>query len=148
MLFRSTHVPYRGTGQSVPALLGGHVQVLFSAYPSLAGAIQDKRVKLLATNGGQRSPQAPDVPSLAEVIPGYDLATMIGVFARTGTPSAIVEKIAAEVIAVVKLAETQRQFAAAGIEPAGEGADAFAKALTAETAHVAKVIAAAAIKVE
>ena len=44
-----THVPYRGTGQSVPALLGGHVQVLFSAYPSLAGAVESKKVKLLAT---------------------------------------------------------------------------------------------------
>jgi len=143
-----THIPYRGTGQSVPALLGGHVQVLFSAYPSLAGAIQDKRVKLLATNGARRSPQAPDVPSLAEVIPGYDLATMVGLFARAGTPPAIVQKIAAEAIAVVKLAETQRQFAAAGIEPAGEGPDAFAKALAAEMAHVAKVIETAAIKVE
>src|SRR5262245_7934233 len=62
-----THVPYRGTGQSVPALLGGHVQVLFSAYPSLKGAVESNRVKLIATNGAQRSPLAPDVPSLAEV---------------------------------------------------------------------------------
>ena len=65
-----THIPYRGTGQSVPALLGGHVQVLFSAYPSLAGAIADKRVKLLATNGAQPSPQAPDVPPIADGDPG------------------------------------------------------------------------------
>ena len=81
-----THVPYRGTGQSVPALLGGHVQVIFSAYPSLAAAIADKRVKLLATNGAQPSPQAPDVPPIASVIPGFDLATMVGIFARAGTP--------------------------------------------------------------
>ena len=46
-----THIPYRGTGQSVPALLGGHVQVLFSAYPSLVGAVESKKVKLLAHNG-------------------------------------------------------------------------------------------------
>src|SRR6187402_3525023 len=55
-----THVPYRGTGQSVPALLGGHVQVLFSAYPSLVGAVESKKVKLLAHNGSGRSFQAPD----------------------------------------------------------------------------------------
>jgi tripartite-type tricarboxylate transporter receptor subunit TctC len=53
-----THVPYRGTGQSVPALLGGHVQALFSAYPSLKGAVESNRVRLIANNGAQRSPLA------------------------------------------------------------------------------------------
>ena len=88
-----THIPYRGTGQSVPALLGGHVQVLFSAYPSLAGAIADKRVKLLATNGAQPSPQAPDVPPIATVIPGYRSCLHRRLFVRTGTPPAIVKKL-------------------------------------------------------
>ncbi|MCX7313349.1 MAG: tripartite tricarboxylate transporter substrate binding protein [Hyphomicrobiales bacterium] len=143
-----THVPYRGTGQSVPALLGGHVQVLFSAYPSLAAALADKRVRLLATNGAQPSPQAPDVPPIASVIPGYDLATMVGLFARVGTPQAILKKLDDESIAVVKLPETRKQMEGAGIEPAGEDAAAFARYLAAEAAHVAKVIETAAIKVE
>ena len=143
-----THIPYRGTGQSVPALIGGHVQVLFSAYPSLAAAIQDKRVTLLATNGAQPSAQAPDVPPIASVIPGYDLATMVGVFARAGTPQAIVDKIAAEAIAAVKTPETQKQLQNSGIEPAGEGSGAFARYLAAEAAHVGKVIETAGIKVE
>ena len=56
------HVPFKGTGQSVPALLGGHVDVAFSAFPSLAGAVQGKQVKLVATNGLKRSADAPDVP--------------------------------------------------------------------------------------
>jgi tripartite-type tricarboxylate transporter receptor subunit TctC len=143
-----THVPYRGTGQSVPALLGGHVQVLFSAYPSLAGAVADKRVKLLATNGARPSPQAPDVPPIASLIPGYDLATMVGLFARSGTSPAIVDKLAAEAIAVVKLPATQKQMDGAGIEPAGEDGAAFGKYLAAEAAYVAKVIETAGIKVE
>jgi tripartite-type tricarboxylate transporter receptor subunit TctC len=143
-----THVPYRGTGQSVPALLGGHVSVLFSAYPSLSAAIQNKTIKLLATNGAKRSPEAPDVPPLSDVIPGYDLATMIGVFARVGTPPALVQKFASEAIAVVTLPETLQRFSAAGIEPAGESSAGFAKALAAEAAHVAKVIEAADIKVQ
>jgi tripartite-type tricarboxylate transporter receptor subunit TctC len=143
-----THVPYRGTGQSVPALLGGHVSVLFSAYPSLAAGIQNKTIKLLATNGAKRSPEAPDVPPLSDVIPGYDLATMIGVFARIGTPPALLQKFASEAMAVVGLPETLQRFATAGIEPAAESSDAFAKALAAEAAHVAKVIEAADIKVQ
>ena len=77
-----THIPYRGTGQSVPALLGGHVQVLFSAYPSLVGAVESKKVKLLAHNGAGRWFQAPDVPPIADVIPGFDLATIVGLFAQ------------------------------------------------------------------
>ena len=143
-----THIPYRGTGQSVPALLGGHVQVLFSAYPSLAAALADKRVKLLATNGAQPSPQAPDVPPIASVIPGYDLASMVGLFVRTGTPPAIIKKLADEAIAVVKMPETRKQMEGAGIEPAAEGSDALAKYLAAEAAHVGKVIETAGIKVE
>jgi tripartite-type tricarboxylate transporter receptor subunit TctC len=143
-----THIPYRGTGQSVPALLGGHVQVLFSAYPSLAAALADKRVKLLATNGAQPSPQAPDVPPIGSVIPGYDLASMVGLFVRTGTPPAIIKKLADEAVAVVKVAETRKQMEGAGIEPAAEGPDALAKYLAAEADHVGKVIATAGIKVE
>jgi len=63
------HVPFKGTGESVPALLGGHVEVLYSAYPSLSGAAGTKLIKLLATNGAQRSSQAPDLPAISEFIP-------------------------------------------------------------------------------
>lgn len=87
-----THVPYCRTGQSVPALLGGHVQVqvLFSAYPSLVGAVEGKKVNLLATNGAKRSSQAPDVPPIADVIPDFDFAVMVGSWRRQarGPPSA------------------------------------------------------------
>jgi tripartite-type tricarboxylate transporter receptor subunit TctC len=143
-----THIPYRGTGQSVPALLGNHVQVLFSAYPSLAAALADKRVKLLATNGAQPSPQAPDVPPIASVIPGYDLASIVGLFVRTGTPPAIIKKLADEAVAVMTMPETRKQLEGAGIEAAAEGSDALAKYLAAEAAHVGKVIETAGIKVE
>ena len=105
----------------------GHVQALFSAYPSLKGAVETNRVKLLATNGAQRSPLAPNVPSLAEVIPGFDLITLIGVYARSSTPPAVVQKIAAEASAVVKEPDVVPQFAALGMEPAGEGPDEFAR---------------------
>ena len=92
----ATHVPFKGTGESVPALLGGHVDALFSAYPSLIGANEAKTVKMLAANGAKRSTLAPNLPSLAEKIPGYDYAVIIGIYARAETPDAIVAKIAAE----------------------------------------------------
>jgi tripartite-type tricarboxylate transporter receptor subunit TctC len=141
-----SHVPFRGTGQSVPALLGGHVDVLFSAYPSLAGAVEGKQVKLLATNGAKRSPQAPDIPAVAEFIPGFDFAPVIGVFARTGTPKAIIDKIAAEAIAVTKMPEIVQQLAKVGVEPAGAGPEAYAKGLKEESDRVAATVKAAGIE--
>src|SRR6195256_5493556 len=69
-----THVPFKGTGESVPALLGGHVDVAFLAYPSLSGAVGTKNITLLATNGAKRSAMAPDVPPVGDFIPGYVFA--------------------------------------------------------------------------
>ena len=140
------HVPFKGTGESVPALLGGHIEVLFSAYPSLSGAADGKQVRLLATNGAQRSAQAPDLPSLAEFIPSFDFAPVIGIFARTGTPPAVVQKIVAEALAVVSDPDLVRQLAVVGVEPAAVGPEGFASILQAETKRVAQVVRAAGIK--
>ena len=104
-----THVPFKGTSESVPALLGGHVDVAFSAYPSLSGAVGTKNITLLATNGAKRSAMAPDVPAIAEFIPGFAFAPIIGIYARTGTPPAILQKIASEVAATVKAAGMKPQ---------------------------------------
>jgi tripartite-type tricarboxylate transporter receptor subunit TctC len=140
------HVPFKGTGESVPALLGGHIDVLFSAYPSLGGATEGNQVRLLATNGAQRSAQAPNVPSLAEFIPGFDFAPVIGIFGRSGTPPPVVEKIAAEALAVVREPEVVRQLAVVGVEPAGAGPPEFASVLRAETQRATEAVRAAGIK--
>lgn len=143
---KMTHVPYRGTGQSVPALLGGHVPVLFSAYPSLVGAVESKKVKLLANNGPTRWPQAPDVPPIAEVIPGYDLATIVGIYSRPGVPQPILDKIAAEAVAALNTPEAKKQMTTAGIAVTGGNAAAFEKALKREIENVTKVVQAAKIE--
>jgi tripartite-type tricarboxylate transporter receptor subunit TctC len=141
-----THIPYRGTGQSVPALLGGHVQVLFSAYPSLVGAVESKKVKLLANNGSTRWFQAPDVPTISEVIPGYDLATIVGLYGRPGLPQAVADKITAESIAAVNSPEARKQLTAAGIEPTGGNGAVFEKALKREIDNVTAVVKSAGIE--
>jgi tripartite-type tricarboxylate transporter receptor subunit TctC len=141
-----THVPFKGTGESVPALLGGHIEVLFSAYPSLSGAADANQVRLLATNGAQRSAQAPNLPSLAEFVPGFDLAPVIGIFARASTPPAVIQKIVAEALAVVREPDVERQLAVVGVEPAGAGPDQFASVLQEETKRVAKVVQDAGIR--
>lgn len=142
------HIPYKGTGQSVPALVGGQVEMLFSAYPSLVGFVKDGRVKLLATNGAQRSAQAPDVPAIAEFVPGFDFAPIIGILAPAGTPPAIIQRIATEAIAVTKQPDAIQAMAVAGIEPVGGGPDDYARAIANENERFAKAIRATNLKPE
>jgi tripartite-type tricarboxylate transporter receptor subunit TctC len=127
----------------VPALLGGHVDVAFSAYPSLSGAIGTKNITLLATNGAARSSMAPNAPPIADFIPGYEFAPKIGIYARTGTPQAMLEKIAGEVAAIVKEPEIVKQFATAGIEPSGIGLAQYQAMLKADSERAAKTVKAA-----
>lgn len=142
------HIPYKGTGQSVPALVGGQVEMLFSAYPSLVGFVKDGRVKLVATNAAQRSALAPNVPAISELIPGFDFAPIIGILAPAGTPPAIIAKIAAEVIAVTKQPDAIAAMAAAGIDPVGGGPEDYARAIAGENERFAKAVKAADLKPE
>src|SRR5438046_4456070 len=97
------HVPYKGTGQSVPALVGGQVPMVLSGYPTLAAHAKEGRVKLLAINSLKRSELAPDVPAIAETIPGFDFAPNFGLFAPAGTPREVLAQIGADVERVEQL---------------------------------------------
>jgi len=141
-----SHVPFKGTGQSVPALLGGHVDVLFSAFPSLSGAVKSKQVKLLATNSLERYKQAPEIPAVSEFIPGFSFAPMIGVYARADMPDKLAEQIAKEFVAITKEPEVIKRFTSAGIDASGAGPAEFEKALQEETARVKATVKAAKIQ--
>jgi tripartite-type tricarboxylate transporter receptor subunit TctC len=143
-----SHIPYKGTGEAVPALLGGHVQILFSAYPSLSGAAGTKKVTLLATNGAARSSQAPDLPAISEFIPGFSYAPFVGIYARVGTSSAVMQNMAAEAAAIVKEPAVIKLLANVGVEPIGGDAAEFRRLLDGEIERVAKVVKAAGIKLD
>ena len=140
------HVPFKGTGQSVPALVGGQVEMLWSAYPSLLGFVKDGRVKLIATNAAKRSELAPQLPAISEIIPGFDFAPVVGVFAQAGTPPAIVYKIAADVQAVTRMPDAIKAMEVAGIDPVFEDSVGYAKVIAEENARFAKAIYAAGMK--
>ncbi len=143
-----THVPFKGTGQSVPALIGGQVEVLFSALPSLAGFVKAGQVKLLANNAAQRSSQEPNVPAIAEIIPGFDFAPIVGVLAATGTPASAIERISAEMAQISKMPEVITTLNNAGIEPIGSSPADYNKAILGENERLAKAIVASGIKPE
>jgi tripartite-type tricarboxylate transporter receptor subunit TctC len=141
-----THIPFKGTGQSVPALIGGQVDMLFSALPSLSGFVKAGQVRLIASNAGRRSSQEPNVPTLAEVIPGFDFAPIIGVLASTGTPQAAMDRITAEMTWVAKQAETIQILSNAGIEAVGGSASDYGRAIADENERLGKAVQTAGIK--
>ena len=142
------HVPFKGSALSVPALIGGQVDVAFSALPSLAGFVKDNRVKLLGTNAAQRSAVAPNVPAIAEIVPGFDFAVIVGVLAATGTPAAAIERISAEIEKIAKTPETIQVLANAGIDAVGSGPAEYGRAVLAENERLAAAIKTAGIKGE
>ena len=143
-----THVPFKGTGQAVPALIGGQVDVLFSALPSLAGFVKNGQVKLLASNAAQRSTQAPNIPLIAEIIPGFDFAPIVGVLAATGTPQSAIDRINSELTAVSKMPDVIQSFSSAGIDPLSSSPADYNKAILGENERLSKAVAAANIKAE
>ena len=143
-----THVPFKGSGQSVPALIGGQVEVLFSALPSLAGFVKAGQVKLLASNAAQRSSQAPNIPVIAEIIPGFDFAPLVGVLAATGTPASAIERISHEMARIAKMPEVIQTLNNAGVDPIGSTPAEYGKAIVDENERLLKVIAGAGIKAE
>ncbi|MCL4182596.1 MAG: tripartite tricarboxylate transporter substrate binding protein [Burkholderiaceae bacterium] len=140
------HIPFKGTGQSVPALIGGQVDVLFSALPSLSGFVKADQVRLLASNALERSKQAPDLPAIAELVPGFDFAPIVGVLAMKGTPSSAIDRISTEISAIARLPEVIETLEKAGVDSIGGSPADYDKAVLAENERMEKAIVAAEIK--
>ena len=135
------HVPYKGTGQSVPAVVSGQVSAVFSAYPSLAGFAKEGKVKLIAVNSEKRSSLAPDIATIAETsIPGFDFAPKIGFTGPAGIPPAIAHKIAADVADILKDPAMVERMHVLGIDPIGAGPEAYAAQLAGERIRMEKAV--------
>lgn len=143
------HVPFKGTGQSVPALVGGQVPMVFAAYPSLASHAKAGTVKLIASNAIKRSAFAPGVPTVAEVaIPNYDFAVSVGIFAPAGTPRDVVDKIAADISRVVRMPDVMEKLISLGTESAGGSPEDYAALLKGDVERYARAVKAAGMKPE
>ena len=140
------HIPYKGSGESVTALRAGHIQLVFASFAGLSPAIKSQQARLIATNGTQRSQQAPEVPTIAETIPGYDLSVTQSLYARAGTPPEIAMRLAAEMAQVVKEPEILERFATMGIEAASAGSLELQRMLNIEAARIEKIVNAAGLK--
>jgi len=143
------HVPYKGTGQSVPALLGNQVAAVFSAYPSLAGAAKENRVRFVAVNSPQRSALAPQVPTIAESgIPGFDFAPTIGFSGPANMPPALAAKISGDIADVVRSPAMAEALRTMGIEAIGGSPQDYSTLLDRDRERIAQAIKAAGMKPE
>ena len=142
------HIPYRGSGQSVPALLGGQVDFLFSALPSMLGFVKNNQVTLIGSNEGKRSPQAPDVPAIAELVPGYDFSVAIGALARAGTSAEAIKRLSDDIAWAVRQPDVLEKFTAAGIEDSGLGPEGYRREIERENQAMAKAGKQADLKAE
>ena len=144
------HVPYKGAGQAVPALLAGEVSLLFAALPATAAHVKAGRLKLLAVNTLKRNAQAPDVPTIGEItgIKDYDYPPAIGVMAPAKTPKAVISQLATAVQKAMQHPDTVTRYRTLGIDPVGNTPEQYLAQTRADIAKYARAVKASGIKVE
>ncbi len=142
------HVPYRGTAPALSDLLAGQVQVLFDNIPGSIGHIRSGKVRALGVTGSKRVAAIPEVPTIGETVPGYDVSIWYGIAAPWGTPREIVAKLNQAVNAVLADPKLQARLAELGGEPMPTTPAQFGKLVAEETERWGKLIRAANIKAE
>jgi tripartite-type tricarboxylate transporter receptor subunit TctC len=143
------HVPYKGSAGARSDLLGGHVEMMFDAIPTMAEHIRAGRVRALATSGRARSPVLPEVPTLAEAgVPGYEATIWLGLMAPRGTPPATVRRLNAEVAKVTASADVRHLWAEQGAVPLTLGVDEFTRYLNDDIAKWARIVKLSGAKAE
>jgi tripartite-type tricarboxylate transporter receptor subunit TctC len=142
------HVPYRGAAPAITDMLGGQVQVIFDNMPSIIQHIRAGSLRALAVTTAARSPQLPDVPTVADTVPGYEASALFGVGAPKKTPPDIIEKLNKEINAVLAEPAIKARLIELGGEPLISTPEDFGKMIVAETEKWEKVVKAAGAHVE
>jgi len=134
------HVPYKGRQFAIPDLVGGQIQLMFDNMPSALPMVKDGKIRALAQTTAKRSPAAPDVPTVAETVPGFEASTWFAVFAPAGTPRDVVMRINAEMQRVFKLPDVIDKLKALGLELQVGSPEELARYQAAEIVKWAKVV--------
>jgi tripartite-type tricarboxylate transporter receptor subunit TctC len=111
------HVPYKGRQFAIPDLVGGQIQLMFDNMPSALPMAKEGKIRALAQTTAKRSPAAPDVPTVAETVPGFEATTWFAVFAPAGTPREVVARINTEMQRVFTLPDVVDKLKTLGLEP-------------------------------
>jgi tripartite-type tricarboxylate transporter receptor subunit TctC len=135
------HIPYKGSAPALLDVIAGSAQMMITS-PLAAGAhMASGRVRAIASSGAERNPVLPDLPTIAETIPGYEIAQSWGLAVPAGTPPAIVAKLSEAIVKVMHDPDTIRRVEATGLVPAGDSPEAFASFMAKERERLGAVIA-------
>lgn len=131
---KAVHIPYKGLAPAVNDLMGGHVQMMFAGVSTVLQQIRSGQLVALAIASPKRSPQLPDVPTVAESgLPGFDVTSWYGIVVPAGTPPAIVQKLHRDIAEALKSPDVAAKLAGLGLEPVGDTPEEFGALIQSES---------------
>jgi tripartite-type tricarboxylate transporter receptor subunit TctC len=142
------HVPYKGFGQGLADVLANQVPMIFGGVTASISLIHGGKVKGLGITGPKRSKALPDVPAIAETLPGFDIQAWYGFMGPAGLPREIVRKIHDDTLAIMRRADFQERLAKDGIDPVGNSPEEFAAQVKNDLAMWGKVVKAAGVRLD
>jgi tripartite-type tricarboxylate transporter receptor subunit TctC len=142
------HVPYRGAGAAIIDLIGGQMQMMCTSPLPTLPHVRTGKLVALATTGRTRSRAAPDIPTVAETLPGYESTLWYALLAPAGTPQAVIKRVHAETARILKLPEVSEQLLVQGADPIGNSPQEAGKFLRAEIERWTKLIRQANIRAD
>ena len=146
---RFAHIPYKGSGDSVNAVIAGQVTMTIADPPPATGALRAGRLRALAVTAAKRHPAWPDLPTMAEAgVPGMEITLWQALFVPAHTPKPIVKKLQDEVMRIIGLSDVRERLAALGVDPVGSTSEALGRVVAADIAKWTAVAKAANIKAE
>ncbi|RCX11052.1 Bug family tripartite tricarboxylate transporter substrate binding protein [Extensimonas vulgaris] len=143
------HVPYKGSAPAITDLLGNQIAIMFDNLPSALPYVRSGKLRALAVTTAKRSPELPDVPTIAEAgVPGYEAMSWFGLFVPAGTPAPVVGKLHSAIVKVLNKPEVKKRIAEQGGEAHPETAEKFAAFIQSESAKWSKVVQASGASVD
>ena len=136
----STHVPYKGDAPAISDLIGGQVQFILSSVPALIQHVKGGKVRALAVTTAQRWPELPELPAVAETVPGYEHTSWNGMWGPAGMPKTIVTRLNQTLARLLKMPDVQERLRADGRAPAHTSPDEFARVIERDIAKWSKVV--------
>ena len=145
---KMVHIPYKGSNQSVTDVIGGQVQLTFDSLALGLPYVKAGKLRAVATLGPKRISQLPDVPSVSETLPGYEVTNWFGMVVPAATPRDIIARLHGEILKVLRLPEVRNSLIAQGTEPVGSSPEEFRAFMKSEAAKWARVIKEANIRAD
>ncbi|MDI9331670.1 MAG: tripartite tricarboxylate transporter substrate binding protein [Alphaproteobacteria bacterium] len=135
-----THAPYKGRQFAIPDLIGGSIQLMFDNMPSALPMAKEGKIRAIAVTTAKRSPAAPDIPTVAESLPGFEATTWFALFAPAGTPKPVIDRLHAEAVRIFKLPDVQERLQKLGLEPVLSSPEELARYQASEIVKWSKVV--------